>query len=89
MLIFGFLLIVLGAAVAIYGNDLNNDIGRQLESILRNGQINSGDVAIYIGIALATIGVLLIIIELSNLILVSQGLLQVCLRILRLLLYAW
>lgn len=66
MIIIGFILIVLGSIAAIYGNNLNNDIERQLESIFSNGQTNSGDLAVYIGIAFVIIGILIVLLDISR-----------------------
>lgn len=60
----GFIIGLTGGTLCFIGNQINNDIKRQLSSYITNGNADStGDILFYIGIALAIIGVLMIIIN--------------------------
>ena len=61
MLILGLLMLAGGIAAAIYGNNLNNDVTAQLESMFSDGKANPGDVWLYAGIAVAVVGAILLI----------------------------
>lgn len=61
MIIFGILSLIAGVVCALYGNTLNNDLETQLESILSNGVSNPGNVYLYIGIAVAVLGLVLLV----------------------------
>jgi len=62
MTILGILALIAGIACAVYGNSLNNDLGAQLESLLSKGSSNPGDTFLYIGIAVAVVGLILLIV---------------------------
>ncbi|MBO4467674.1 MAG: DUF3185 family protein [Clostridia bacterium] len=61
MIIIGAIMMVVGVALAIYGNSLNNDVGSQLQSVLESGKTNPGNTFLYIGIALGVVGLILLI----------------------------
>ena len=48
------------------GNAQNNDMEAQLESIFSNGTSNPGDTFLYIGIAVAVVGLILLIVGLTK-----------------------
>ena len=62
MIIIGIILIIAGIASAIHGNTLNNNFEAQLLYALEKGEINPGNTWIYIGIAVAIIGLILLLI---------------------------
>ncbi len=62
MVVLGVIALIGGIISAVFGNMQNNDLEAQFNSFFNNGSANPGDVFIYIGIAAAVIGVLLIII---------------------------
>lgn len=66
MIILGFLLLALGTGSAIYGDTLNNDVRTQIASIFSEGYSNPGNQYIYLGIAVAIIGVILLASGLFN-----------------------
>ena len=61
MLILGILMICAGAASYIYGEQLNNNIGMQLESFFNTGSTNPGSTYVTIGVVVAVIGLILAI----------------------------
>lgn len=61
MIIGGIILLIAGIASAVYGNSLNNDISSQLKSVFSSGQANPGNVWLYLGIAVAVVGLVLLI----------------------------
>ena len=63
MLILGIIALLAGAGVAIYGNMLNNDAEAQLKYLLETGKTNPGDMWLYIGIAVAVIGLVITIVS--------------------------
>lgn len=62
MLILGIILICAGAASYIYGEQLNNNIGMQLESLFNTGSTDPGSIYVTIGIVVAVIGLIFTII---------------------------
>lgn len=62
MLILGIILICAGAASYIYGEQINNNIGMQLESFFNTGSTNPGSIYVTIGIVAAVIGLIFTII---------------------------
>ena len=54
---------IAGIGSAIYGSSLNNDIEAQLESVFSNGSANPGDTWLYVGIAAAVIGLVLVVVS--------------------------
>lgn len=62
MLILGIILICAGAASYIYGEQINNNIGMQLESFFNTGSTNPGSIYVTIGIVVAVIGLIFTII---------------------------
>ena len=56
----------IGVALAVMGNAQNNDMEAQLESIFSNGTSNPGDTFLYIGIAVAVVGLILLIVGLTK-----------------------
>ena len=64
MFVLGFLLLVLGIASTIYGDFLNDNIELQLKNVLFEGNSDPGNQWIYLGIAFAIIGAILLTIEL-------------------------
>lgn len=64
MLISGIILIVLGIVSIFAGNNINNDIGRQIESFWESGEVNTGDIFIIFGYGLIILGVIFTIIGL-------------------------
>lgn len=62
MIILGIILICAGAASYIYGEQINNNIGMQLESFFNTGTTNPGSIYVTIGIVVAVIGLILTII---------------------------
>ncbi len=66
MTILGVILLIAGVISAVYGGILNNSIEAQLESLLTKGSANPGSVWLYVGIAAAVIGVILIVVGLKK-----------------------
>lgn len=62
MIILGIILICAGAASYIYGEQLNNNIGMQLESFFNTGSTNPGSIYVTIGIVVAVIGLIIAVI---------------------------
>ena len=62
MLILGIILICAGAASYIYGEQINNNIGMQLERFYNTGSTNPGSIYVTIGIVVAVIGLIFTII---------------------------
>lgn len=61
MTIFGVLMLVVGVVLAVVGVSMNNSVEAQLTSMLNNGSANPGDIWLYIGIAVAVVGLVLLI----------------------------
>ena len=61
MIVLGVLALIAGVAMALIGNAQNNSISAQLGSLLNNGTANPGNTLLYIGIAVAVVGVILLI----------------------------
>lgn len=59
MLVVGVMLLFIGAGVAMYGNQLNNDLSSQFEAVL-DGRVNPGDFMLYLGLIIACAGALCI-----------------------------
>ena len=66
MTVFGIIFLLAGIAAAFYGTMLNNDIESQMESIFRDGQTDPGNIFLFVGIAVALIGLLMFIKGLSK-----------------------
>lgn len=66
MIILGIIALIAGIASAIYGNAQNNDLEAQLKSALEDGTTNPGDTFLYIGIAVAVVGAILLIVGISK-----------------------
>lgn len=66
MVLIGLIAIVAGVVSALYGNAQNNDMSAQFKSFLSSGNTNPGDPFLYIGIAVAVIGVILLIVGLTK-----------------------
>ena len=62
MIVLGIILICAGAASYIYGEQLNNNIGMQLESLFNTGSADPGSIYVTIGIVVAVIGLIFTII---------------------------
>lgn len=62
MIILGIVLICVGAVSYIYGEQLNNNVGMQLESLFNTGSIDPGSIYVTIGIVVAVIGLIFTII---------------------------
>lgn len=65
MLIFGMILIFVGAGVALYGNHLNNDLDSQFEAII-DGRVNPGDFMLYFGLFIAVAGMLCVVLLIAG-----------------------
>ena len=63
-MIIGFILVIIGAGICIYGNHLNNDIESQLLSVFEKGQTNPGNMFLIIGGVAVAVGVVLIVLRL-------------------------
>jgi 3-oxoacyl-[acyl-carrier-protein] synthase III len=61
MIVLGVLALIAGVAMALIGNAQNNSISAQLGSLLNNGTANPGNTLLFIGIAVAVVGVILLI----------------------------
>lgn len=66
MTVFGIIFLLAGIASAFYGNMLNNDIESKMESIFRDGNTEPGSIFLFVGIAVALIGLLMFIKGLSK-----------------------
>ena len=62
----GIFALILGVVLAVMGRAQNNDMEAQLESLFDNGTANPGDTFLYIGIAVAVVGLILLIVGLSK-----------------------
>lgn len=60
-IIFGFIMLILGIPCALIGNEMNNDIELQMRSVFERGTSDPGDGLLYIGAAVAAIGLFLFI----------------------------
>jgi uncharacterized membrane protein YidH (DUF202 family) len=58
----GIALCGIGICMYIYGNQMNNDIELQMESLFGSGSVNPGSNYMTIGIVIAVIGLLLVVI---------------------------
>ena len=63
---FGIISLILGVISIVYGNSQNNDVEAQLESMFSNGTTNPGDTFLYVGIALAVLGLILLFVGMSK-----------------------
>lgn len=63
MMVLGIIALIAGVISAIYGNSLNNSLEAQLGSLLHHGTTNPGDPFLYAGIAIAVVGVVLIVVH--------------------------
>lgn len=61
MIIVGILLLIGGAGLAIYGNNLNNSFEAQWDALWNNGTTDPGSSYIIIGIIIAVIGLILLL----------------------------
>jgi len=59
--IIGVALGIAGLALMLYGNSQNNNIGSQVSSLLKSGQINPGTPWIILGGAVLCVGIILVI----------------------------
>lgn len=59
MQIAGIVFFIAGVISAIYGNNLNNDMDARLRSLFEAGKRNPGNMWIYIGIAIAIVGLVM------------------------------
>ena len=66
MVILGILLLLGGIASAGYGILQNNDLEAQLASVFTKGSANPGTIWIIAGVAVAVIGLVLLIVGLSK-----------------------
>ncbi len=62
MVMLGIICVIFGIIGIIVGNEMNSNLGYQLESLLNNGRINDGDGLKTLGIILIIIGVIFIIV---------------------------
>ena len=60
--ILGLISLLAGIALALYGNSLNNSVSAQLNSLFSSGNVNPGNIWLYGGVALAVIGLVLLVI---------------------------
>lgn len=65
-IIYGVCALAVGFVLALYGNYQNNDLEAQLSSLWYNGTANPGDVWLYAGIAVAVVGLVVLIIGIKN-----------------------
>ena len=66
MIVLGIILICAGAASYIYGEQLNNNIGMQLESLFNIGSTDPGSIYVTIGIVVAVICVIFLSYVIAN-----------------------
>ena len=62
MLLMGIVTTIVGIGLAVYGNNINNDLENQIVSAF-GGDAASGDLYLYLGIALAVLGVAMCILD--------------------------
>lgn len=62
MLLMGIVTTIVGIGLAVYGNNINNDLENQIVSAF-GGDAASGDLYLYLGIALAVLGVAMFILD--------------------------
>lgn len=62
MTVLGIVFVVFGIISVVAGKNINNDMDRQLRDLFESGEINQGDVFVYLGYGLIILGVLFIII---------------------------
>lgn len=65
-LFMGVVALIVGIALAAYGNSLNNDWEAQLASLWNNGTTNPGDTWLYLGLAVAVVGLVLTVLGIMN-----------------------
>lgn len=61
MIFFGVIFLLIGFGGCAYGIYMNNDIGRQMESLFGNGTTNPGSIFIVMGIGIAILGLIFLI----------------------------
>lgn len=61
MLAAGIVFIILGIISAVVGNSMNNNMDMQFESFFENGQVDPGDIFLYLGLGLILLGIILVI----------------------------
>ena len=66
MTVLGVLMIIVGFAHIAGGMSQNNDMEARFESFFESGKINPGDTIIIIGAALVAVGIILVIIGISQ-----------------------
>ena len=66
MLALGIVLTIFGIIMALIGNGMNNNMDMQFESFFESGQVNPGDVFIYLGIGLVVLGIIFVIIGIAG-----------------------
>ena len=62
MLALGVIMLIGGIISAVFGNMQNNSLESQFNSFMSSGKVNPGDTFLYIGIAVAVIGLIFLII---------------------------
>ena len=62
MLIMEIVTTIVGIGLVVYGNNINNDLENQIVSAF-GGDAASGDLYLYLGIALAVLGVAMFILD--------------------------
>lgn len=62
MIIIGVIMLIAGVASYVYGNQMNNSIEKQIESLFSNGTTNPGSIFVTVGIVVAVIGIVLIVV---------------------------
>lgn len=62
MIILGIVLMCVGVGAYIYGDQLNNNLGAQLENLFNTGTTNPGSVYITIGLVITIVGFILLIV---------------------------
>lgn len=65
-IVFCICMLIVGVVLAVFGNQQNNDLEAQLSSLWNNGTANPGDLWIYVGIAVAIVGLVLTVIGIIN-----------------------
>ena len=63
---FGIFMLIMGVLSAIFGSAMNNDVDLQMEALFEHGTTNPGDPFVYIGVVVATIGLILFITGLAK-----------------------
>ncbi len=66
MLACGIIFVILGIISVVIGNEMNNDVGRQVSSFLESGKINDGEIFETIGWGLVILGGIFIIVGIAR-----------------------